>query len=80
MKMERDTERRVLREAKVVLATLTGTGEQQLDKLGAFDLVVVDEAGQATEPASWIALLRGRRVVLAGDSQQLAPTVISRQA
>jgi len=41
---------------------------------------VVDEAGQATEPATWIALLRARRALLVGDSKQLPPTVLSREA
>ena len=45
-----------------------------------FDLVVLDEAGQSLESASWIPLLRGRRAVLAGDHLQLPPTVIQRGA
>jgi hypothetical protein len=31
-----------------------------------FDVVVIDEAAQALEPACWAALLRGRKAVLAG--------------
>ncbi len=41
---------------------------------------VVDEAGQALEAATWGALLRGRRAVLAGDHLQLPPTVVSEEA
>ena len=41
---------------------------------GGFDLVVLDEAGQATAPASWLALLLGRRAVLAGDANQAGPS------
>jgi hypothetical protein len=44
------------------------------------DLVVVDEAAQALELATWGALLRGRRAVLAGDHLQLPPTVLSTEA
>jgi hypothetical protein len=46
-----------------------------------FDAVVIDEAAQAMEPATLIPLrwLRpGGTVILVGDPQQLAPTVLSR--
>lgn len=39
--------------------------------------MVIDEAAQALEAASWGALLKGRRGVLAGDHLQLPPTIIS---
>jgi superfamily I DNA and/or RNA helicase len=29
-----------------------------------FDVVVIDEAGQSTEPDCWIALLKARKVIL----------------
>ena len=45
-----------------------------------FDLAVIDEACQSTEPGCWIPLLRCDRVVLAGDHCQLPPTVVSREA
>lgn len=70
---------RILADARIVCATLTGlTG----DALGPrrFDRAVVDEAGQATEPASWLPLLRADKVVLAGDHCQLPPTVVSPEA
>lgn len=46
----------------------------------SFDLVVVDEAAQATEPACWVALQHGARAVLAGDHRQLGPTLKSAAA
>ena len=49
---------------------MRGVGDRQ------FDLVVIDEAAQAIEPACWIPLLRAGRVVLAGDHCQLPPTII----
>ena len=43
-----------------------------------FDLVVIDECGQALEVSCWIPLLKGRRVLLAGDHKQLPPTIQSK--
>lgn len=40
-----------------------------------FDVVIVDEASQATEPATWCALFRCSKFVLFGDTNQLAPLV-----
>ena len=40
-----------------------------------FDTLVIDEAGQALEPACWIPILKAKKVVLAGDHCQLSPTV-----
>ncbi len=70
---------RVLRDADVVCATLIGTADPLLGSL-RFPVVVMDEAGQALEPAAWVALLRADRAVLAGDPQQLPPTVRSLEA
>lgn len=70
----------VLSSAQVICATLTGVGTRQLSQLPPFDIVVIDEAAQALEPACWAALLRGRKAVLAGDHLQLPPTVTSEEA
>src|SRR5205085_2403765 len=45
-----------------------------------FGLAVVDEATQSVEPATYLAMLRADRVVLAGDHLQLPPTVIAADA
>jgi superfamily I DNA and/or RNA helicase len=29
-----------------------------------FDVVIIDEAAQATEPECWIALLKGKKMIL----------------
>ncbi len=70
---------RVLDAAAVVCATTTSLNG---DILGprSFDLAVVDEACQTTEPGCWIPVSRCRRVVLAGDHCQLPPTVLSAEA
>ncbi|CAM9714597.1 unnamed protein product [Ectocarpus sp. 13 AM-2016] len=69
----------VLRSRDVVLATCVGAATHSLRE-EEFDLVVIDEAAQALEAACWIPILKGRRLVLAGDHKQLAPTVKSRKA
>ncbi|MCO5167242.1 MAG: AAA domain-containing protein [Planctomycetes bacterium] len=69
----------LLRRAQVVCATAAGADAALLGD-EAFDLVVLDEATQATDPIALVPLLRGRRAVLAGDPCQLAPTVIDREA
>ncbi|HEY1187235.1 MAG TPA: AAA domain-containing protein [Gemmata sp.] len=70
---------RVLDEAKIVCATLTGLDSQLLGQR-RFAVAVIDEACQATEPAAWVPLLRANKVVLAGDHCQLPPTVVSPEA
>jgi ATP-dependent RNA/DNA helicase IGHMBP2 len=60
----------------ILCATLTGLDSQIL-KDRTFDLVVIDEASQATEPACWIPIPRAGRLIFAGDHCQLPPTVVS---
>ncbi|KAK9148530.1 hypothetical protein Scep_007287 [Stephania cephalantha] len=79
-KKEKETVKEVLSSAQVVLCTNTGAADPLIRKLDAFDLVIIDEAGQAIEPSSWIPILQGKRCILAGDQCQLAPVVLSRKA
>ncbi|HEV3435978.1 MAG TPA: AAA domain-containing protein [Gemmata sp.] len=78
-KLEALAVERVLDEARVVCATLTGLDSQLLGQR-RFNLAVLDEACQSTEPAAWVPLLRANKLVLAGDHCQLPPTVISTEA
>ena len=77
--LERQAIENVLDSADILLATTTGLDSEILGQR-QFDLAVVDEACQSTEPGCWIPILRSRRVVLAGDHCQLPPTVVSREA
>lgn len=79
-KKEKETVREVLSSAQVVLATNTGAADPLIRRLDAFDLVVIDEAGQAIEPSCWIPILQGKRCIVAGDQCQLAPVILSRKA
>jgi hypothetical protein len=78
-KLEALAVERVLDDARIVCGTLTGLDSETLGRR-RFDLAVIDEACQATEPACWQPLLRVDRVVLAGDHCQLPPTVVSPEA
>ncbi|KVH97482.1 hypothetical protein Ccrd_000437, partial [Cynara cardunculus var. scolymus] len=69
----------VIKNADVVLTTLTGSLSRKLDGT-SFDVVIIDEAAQALEVACWIALLKGSRCILSGDHLQLPPTVQSVEA
>jgi hypothetical protein len=72
-------------EQGIVVATTNYGAFRYIDPKGGmtpfiFDYVIHDEAGQATAPSSLAAVLRGRRLVLAGDPKQLPPTVVSMDA
>ncbi|KAH0375777.1 DNA helicase, partial [Aureobasidium melanogenum] len=68
----------LVRESKVVLATLHGAGGFHL-KSQEFDVVIVDEASQALEAQCWVPLLSSgaSKLILAGDHLQLPPTIKS---
>lgn len=70
--------RQIVRDAQVVLTTHGGTS--QILSRHKFDLCVMDEASQATEPLSWIPISHAKKVVFAGDSCQLPPTIYSQEA
>ena len=70
---------RLLDGARVLCATTTGLDARLLGDR-AFDWCVMDEANQATEAAAWGPLQYAARLVLAGDHQQLPPTIISAPA
>ena len=70
----------VLRRAEVICATCAGAGSDILERF-SFEACLIDEATQATEPATIVPLTKGcRQVVLIGDQKQLPPTIISREA
>jgi DNA replication ATP-dependent helicase Dna2 len=63
-----------LREAPVVAATTAACGSRVMRET-EFDVAIVDEAGQLTEPATLAATERAERFVLVGDDDQLPPVV-----
>lgn len=81
-RMEDQAVERVLGGAGIVCTTLVGAGTSLLQD-ETFDWIIIDEATQATAPATIVPLLRAgniARLVLAGDHHQLPPTVVSPEA
>lgn len=60
--------------AHVIASTLVSSNHRLLSG-HRFGTLFIDEAAQALEAACWIAIRKADRVVLAGDHQQLPPTV-----
>ncbi|MCU4925688.1 AAA domain-containing protein [Halobacteria archaeon AArc-dxtr1] len=65
-----------LREADVVAATTASCGSRTM-KEQTFDVALVDEAAQLTEPGTYAAINLAERFVLVGDHEQLPPVVRS---
>ncbi|ACV10642.1 DNA replication factor Dna2 [Halorhabdus utahensis DSM 12940] len=63
-----------LTDAPVVAAT-TATCGSRIMREQDFDVAVIDEAGQLTEPGALAAVARAERFVLVGDHEQLPPVV-----
>ncbi|CAK0896964.1 unnamed protein product, partial [Prorocentrum cordatum] len=77
-----DAVQSVLDSAEVVCATLVGCGARDFEGR-SFDLILLDEASQSTEPRSLIPISRlspSGRLALVGDHQQLPPVCVSREA
>ncbi|KAJ3117866.1 hypothetical protein HDU96_005243 [Phlyctochytrium bullatum] len=73
---ERNVLGNIIRNSKVVLATLSGAASSKL-RNEVFDVVVIDEGSQAIEVECWIAITKAKKLILAGDNKQLPPTVKS---
>lgn len=69
----------ILDQADVITCTFIGSADWHL-KERRFPCVLIDEAGQGLEPGAWVPILKAEKVILAGDPQQLPPTVKSERA
>lgn len=67
----------VLAKTNVTTATLMGSNQYHFQK-NIYDIVVIDEAAQALEPACWVPILKSKKLVMAGDHFQLPPTLKSK--
>lgn len=66
----------IVHHSQVIAATLVGANHYTVRK-ATYATVVIDEAGQALEPACWIPVLKARKLIMAGDHCQLPPTIKS---
>lgn len=69
----------LIAKAEVITATLVGANHYTVKNL-SYHTVVIDEAGQALEPACWIPIVKAQKLILAGDPFQLSPTIKSDEA
>ncbi len=67
--------RDALQKATIVGATAHRASTIPYLRSGTFEMAIVDEAGQLTEPLTLGLILRARRFVLIGDDRQLPPVV-----
>ncbi|QJX48736.1 AAA family ATPase [Hymenobacter taeanensis] len=77
--LERYITEDLLEQVQVITCTLVGASNRAIRHLN-YETVFIDEAAQALEPGCWIPITKANRVVLAGDHQQLPPTVKSEKA
>ncbi|XP_031473358.1 probable helicase MAGATAMA 3 isoform X2 [Nymphaea colorata] len=72
----------IIDESAIVFSTLSFSGSGLFSRMNRiFDVVVIDEAAQAVEPATLIPLAHGcKQLFLVGDPLQLPATVISSTA
>jgi ATP-dependent RNA/DNA helicase IGHMBP2 len=77
--IQNNISKNVLEGAEVICGTFFSIQQFNLPK-EVYDYIIIDEAGQAIEPAIWSVSHLGSKMVLAGDDLQLPPTVKSREA
>jgi DNA replication ATP-dependent helicase Dna2 len=70
--------RRTMNDARIVAATAHRACTMPYLRQRKFEMVIIDEAAQLTEPLTLGLTLRGRRFVLVGDDRQLPPVVRTR--
>ena len=76
----RDLEAQVVRDARVVMCTLTSAYLSPLLKDERFDVLIAEEAGMATLPSLFHAACLCRdKAIMVGDPRQLPPIVQSRE-
>ena len=72
--LEQSIKDQLISQSRVIACTLTGSANKVLSGM-RFSTLFIDEAAQALEAACWIAIRKADRVILAGDHQQLPPTI-----
>ncbi|ADG13890.1 DNA helicase [Methanocaldococcus infernus ME] len=75
-KLSKEIADEIIKEADVIVSTNSMAGSEVL-KDYFFDVVVIDEGSQAMEPSCLIPIIKGEKLIMAGDHKQLPPTVLS---
>jgi DNA replication ATP-dependent helicase Dna2 len=70
--------RKILQDTRIVAATAHRASTLPYLRARAFEMAIVDEAGQLIEPLTLGLILRARRFVLMGDDRQLPPVARTR--
>jgi len=78
-RLENKAVEELLDEADIICTTNITAGSELLQNR-SFDLSVIDEATQATQPAALIPYLKANKTILIGDHKQLPPTVVNQEA
>jgi predicted DNA helicase len=79
IKEKKEIIKRCIEGANVICTTNTNANSEFLRNI-TFDLVLIDEAAQSTEPSCLIPISKSKKVILVGDHKQLPPTILSRDA
>ena len=76
--LHQQLETNIIDSEHIVLTTLGSAGSKTMQVATKFEVVVVDEAAQSTEPATLVGLQLGSsHALLVGDPQQLPATIFS---
>ncbi|USH00406.1 IGHMBP2 family helicase [Thermococcus argininiproducens] len=78
-KIESEIIREIIEDVDVVLSTNSSSALEFIKDV-EFDVVIIDEASQATIPSVLIPIAKAKRFILAGDHKQLPPTILSEEA
>lgn len=73
LRLAKDSNMRLIENATIVAGTCTGFNSNPIVKNMNFDYVIIDEAAKASVPELLIPLLKGSRLILVGDHNQLPP-------
>jgi predicted DNA helicase len=78
-KIKKEIIEKIVNSASVICTTNTNCAHDYLASI-KFDLVLIDEAGQSTEPSCLIPISKAGKVIMVGDHKQLPPTILSQDA
>ena len=74
-KLEKHITKEIIAQSQAIATTLIGSDHANVGN--SFSTVFIDEAAQALEPAAWVPISKGHKIVMAGDHFQLPPIVRS---